>query len=93
MIIIKPSLEEKPTDNIAENSARAPFFLVFDRDESGKESYLRTIKNPFTWGGGAWPAAVDLLQEEWCELFIAKTIWEKMKNKLDEYNISYEIID
>jgi len=92
MIIIKPSLEEKPTTYIAENSARAPFFLVFERNENGGDVYIRTVKNPFTWSGGAGIAAVDLLKDEGCDVFVAKKIGEKMKDALDQNSISYEVI-
>jgi len=87
MIIIKPSLEKEPTGIIAENSARAPFFLVFE-----DEKFIKTIKNPFTWGGGAGLASADLLKDVGCELFVAKKIWDKMKTALDRHGISYEII-
>lgn len=87
MIIIKPSLEKTPSDEIAENSARAPFFLIFE-----DEKFVKAISNPFTSGGGAWFAVADLLKDESCEKFIAKKIGDNMKNKLDEYGILYEIV-
>jgi predicted Fe-Mo cluster-binding NifX family protein len=43
MRIIKPVLEDDENSKIAENAARAPFFLVFD-----DEKFVKSIKNPFT---------------------------------------------
>jgi predicted Fe-Mo cluster-binding NifX family protein len=87
MIIIKPSLQDQPSDQIPENSARAPFFLVFQNEE-----FIKSIKNPFVTWGGAWFAVADLLKNEACEKFIAKKVGDSMKNKLDEYGIICEII-
>ena len=87
MIIIKPSLENKPTNDIAENSARAPYFLVYE-----DETFIKAIKNPFTAWGGAGPAVVDLLENENCKHFIAKKIWDKMLAALETAGISYDIV-
>ena len=88
MIIIKPVLENKETADIAENAARAPFFIVFDDDK-----FVKSIKNPFTTWGGAGFAVADLLHNEWCEKFIAKKLGDNMKSALDNHNILYELID
>lgn len=88
MKIIKPVLEENKDAALAENAARAPFFLVFD-----DETFVKSIKNPFVTWGGAGFAVVDLLKTEWCELFVAKNIWDNMKNALDDNAIAYKIVD
>lgn len=88
MRIIKPTLQKQQDSEIAENASRAPFFLVFEDNK-----FVKSIKNPFISWGGAGFAVADLLYNEWCEKFIAKKIGENLKNKLDEYNIIYEIID
>jgi predicted Fe-Mo cluster-binding NifX family protein len=43
MFIVKPVLEDKANSDIAENSARAPYFLLFNDDK-----FVKSIKNPFT---------------------------------------------
>ena len=70
---------------IAQNAARAPYFIVFK-----DEKFIKSIKNPFTSWGWAWFAVAELLKEESCEKFIAWKIWGNLKEKLNEYNISYE---
>ena len=87
MLIIQPTLEDKPDSEIAINAARAPFFLIFN-----DQTFVKSIKNPFVVWGGAWFAVADLLKAEWCELFIAKKLWDNMKQKLEELEISYKII-
>jgi len=42
MRTIKPILEENQNASIADNAARAPFFVVFDDDQ-----FVKIIKNPF----------------------------------------------
>lgn len=88
MLIIKPWLEDKAGSEIAINAARAPFFLVFN-----DQDFIKSIKNPFVSWWGAWFAVADLLKDEWCELFIAKKIWDNMKNRLEEIWINYQIIE
>jgi len=46
MRIIKPVLFDSKDADIAENAARAPYFLVFDDDK-----FIKSIKNPFVSGG------------------------------------------
>jgi len=87
MRIIKPVLSDSIDADIAENAARAPYFLVFEDDR-----FIKSIKNPFVTGGGAWFAVAELLKNEWCEKFIAKKLWDNMKSSLDDYSIIYEII-
>lgn len=87
MIIIKPVLTNDKNWEVAENASRAPFFVVF---EDG--IFKKTIKNPFVSWGGAGFAVADLLKDESCDKFLVKKIWGNLKTKLDEYNISYEII-
>ena len=87
MIIVKPVLEKKEDAEIALNSARAPYFIFFEDDK-----FIKFVKNPFTVWGGAGFAVADLLKNEWCEKFIAKKIWDNMKNKLEDNDIVYEII-
>jgi len=70
---------------IANNAARAPFFIVFENDK-----YIKSIENPFKTGGWAWFAVAELLNDEWCNLFIAWKIWWNLQNKLEEYSIKIE---
>lgn len=88
MRIIKPVLENNEKADIAENAARAPFFVIFDDNK-----FVKSVKNPFTTWGGAGFAVADLLNNEWCDKFIAKKLWDNMKSALDNHNILYEIID
>jgi len=87
MFIVKPVLEDKANSDIAENSARAPYFLLFNDDE-----FVKSIKNPFTTWGGAGFAVADLLKNEWCEKILVKKIWDNMKAKFKENGIIYEIV-
>ena len=70
---------------IAQNAARAPYFVVF---EDGK--FVKSIKNPFVTWWWAWFAVAELLKEEWVNKFIAWKIWDNLKAKLEEYGIEYE---
>jgi len=79
------SLVEWENYEIAQNAARAPYFIVFDDDK-----FIKSIKNPFVSWGWAWFAVAELLKNEWCNLFIAWKIGENMKNQLDEYGIKCE---
>lgn len=65
MRIIKPVLENNEKVDIAENAARAPFFVIFYDNK-----FVKSIKNPFTTWGGAGFAVADLLNNEWCDKFI-----------------------
>ena len=87
MRIIKPVLFDSKDADIAENAARAPYFLIFEDNK-----FIKSIKNPFVSGWWAGFAVAELLNNEWCEKFIAKKIWDNMKSSLDDYNILYEII-
>jgi predicted Fe-Mo cluster-binding NifX family protein len=79
------SLVEWENFEIANNAARAPYFVVFEDDK-----FVKTIKNPFVSWWWAWFAVAELLKEEWCDKFIAWKIGWNLKEKLEEYNISYE---
>ncbi len=79
------SLVEWKNYEIAQNAARAPYFVIF---EDGK--YLKSIKNPFVSWGWAWFAVAELLKEEWCDEFIAWKIGWNLKNKLEEYKINFK---
>ncbi|MFK7780449.1 MAG: NifB/NifX family molybdenum-iron cluster-binding protein [Candidatus Gracilibacteria bacterium] len=85
MKTIIASLKEGENYEIAENAARAPYFVVLNGEE-----YEKTIKNPFTHGGGAGFAVAELLKDEGCEKFIAGKIGGNMKGQLDEFKITYE---
>jgi len=80
------SLWKDVNSEIAQNAARAQYFLVFDDDK-----FVEAIKNPFTTWGWAWFAVAELLKEKKCDLFIAGNIWWNLKNMLDQYGIKYEI--
>lgn len=79
------SLWKNIDSDIAQNAARAPYFLIFDDNK-----FVEAIKNPFVVWGWAWFAVADLLKENQCELFVAGKIWWNLKNKLDQYNIKYQ---
>jgi len=79
------SLTEWENFRIADNSARAPYFVVFNWDK-----YEKSIKNPFVSWWWAWFAVAELLKNEKCEKFIAWNVWGNLKNKLDEYWIVFE---
>jgi predicted Fe-Mo cluster-binding NifX family protein len=85
MKTIIASLNEWEKYEIANNAARAPFFILLE-----DEKYIKSIKNPFTSWWWAGYAAAELLKNEWCELFIAWKIWWNLQNKLEEYWIKYE---
>lgn len=70
---------------IAQNAARAPYFIVF---EDGK--FIKSIKNPFVAWWWAWFAVAELLKEEWANKFIAWKIGDNLRSKLEEYWIEYE---
>jgi len=70
---------------IAENAARAPYFLVLENDK-----LLEAIKNPFQVWWWAWFAVAELLKDKWCELFVAGKIWWNLEIKLNEYWIKFE---
>lgn len=80
------SLTEWENFRIAENSARAPYFVVFNW-----EIYEKTIKNPFSSWWWAGFAVAELLKNEWCKKFIAWKIWDNLKTKLVEYDISFDV--
>lgn len=79
------SLTSEKEYEIATNAARAPFFIVFEDD-----SYVKTIKNPFTSGGGAGFAVAELLKDEGCNLFIAGKLGDNLKERLESYWIDFE---
>lgn len=87
MLTIQPALEDKSDSEIAINAARAPFFLVFN-----DQIFVKSIKNPFVSWGWAWFAVVDLLKTEWCDLFVAKQLWDNIKQRLEDLGISYKIV-
>ncbi len=82
------SLTEWPEYQIANQAARAPYFVVLE-----DWNYIKTISNPFTTGGWAWIAVADLLDKEWCDVFVAGNIWPNMKNYLEQYWIKYEEVN
>lgn len=85
MRTIIASLVEGEKYEIAQNAARAPYFVVLKW-----EKYIKTIKNPFVSGGWAGFAVAELLKDEWCESFLAWKIWWNLKWKLEEYGIDSE---
>ncbi len=79
------SLVETENYEVANNAARAPYFIVFEDDK-----FIKSIKNPFVSWGWAGFAVAELLKDEWCELFIAWKIGGNLKDKLEEYEIKFE---
>lgn len=80
------SLIEGEKYEVAYNAARAPYFIVFNNDK-----YEKSIKNPFKIWGGAWFTVAELLKKEKCDLFIAWKFGWNLEDKLNEYNINYEV--
>ena len=80
------SLTDWENFEIANNAARAPYFIIFNDNQ-----YIETIKNPFVNWWWAWFAVAELLRDKWCELFIAWKIWGNLEQKLNEYNIKNEV--
>ena len=80
------SLIEGENYEVANNAARAPYFIVFN-----DEKYEKSIKNPFVSWGWAWFAVAELLNEEDCDLFIAWKFGWNLEEKLNEYKINYLI--
>ena len=85
MKTIIASLIEGENYEIAQNAARASYFIVFEDDK-----FVKSIKNPFVSWGWAWFAVAELLKKEWCNKFIAWKIGGNLKGKLEEYMIEYE---
>lgn len=81
------SLGPNPNDPIAENAARAPYFLVFEDDK-----FVEAVKNPFTMWGWAWFAVAQMLKDIWADVFVAKKIWSNLKNTLDQFGIKVEFV-
>ena len=80
------ALWAEPNAPIAENAARAPYFLVFEDDK-----FIEAIKNPFVVGGGAWYAVAQMLKDIGADVFVAKKVWPNLKQMLDEYGIKIEL--
>jgi len=71
---------------VAENAARAPYFLVFEDSR-----FVEAIKNLFTVWGGAWFAVAQMLKDMNVDVFVAKKVWPNLRQMLDEYGIKVEI--
>ena len=86
MKIAIASKEKKPESDISDMAGRAPYYLIFDGD--GK--LLKTIKNPFSIGGGGagWGVA-KMLADEGINVVIAGRFGQNMIQALKERGISY----
>lgn len=80
------SLIEWSKYEIANNAARAPYFIFFNWDK-----YEKSIKNPFASWWWAGFAVAEFLKDEWCDLFIAWKVGGNLEEKLKEYNIKFKI--
>ena len=81
------ALGPQPDAPVAENAARAPYFLVFENDQ-----FVEAIKNPFTVGGWAWFAVAEMLKDLWADVFVAKKVGPNLKQMLDQYWIKVELV-
>ena len=83
---IVASLTDNKNSQIAENAARAPYFLVFEDDK-----LVKVIKNPFIVWWGAWFAVAQLLKDEEADVFVAKKVWPNLERLLNEYWIKIKL--
>ncbi len=81
-----PALWPNENSEIAENAARAPYFLVFEDDK-----FVEAVKNPFVVWWWAWFAVADMLKDMWVDVFVAKKIWNNLRNMLENYGIKIEL--
>jgi len=80
-IAIASDGKEKNSE-ISSRGARAPFYLVFE-----KEKLIEIIKNPFAvGGGGAGWSVVHMLADKKINLVIAGRVGPNMKAALKEKN-------
>ncbi len=86
MKIAIASIEDDATAEIALQAGRAPFYLIFENDES-----VETIKNPFSvGGGGAGLGVAKMLADKGINKVIAGKFGDKMIVALQERGVDFE---
>jgi len=86
MKIAIASMNDKEDAQVSLVSGRAPFFLIYDN-----KKLVKSIKNPFTVGGGAGFSVAQMLNNEGVELLIAGEFGPNIKLALKEKNIETKI--
>jgi len=77
----------KNVDGEISVGGRAPYFLIFDDQQTMVES----LKNPFAvGGGGAGPSVAKMLADMGVTKLVSNHFGEKMINALKERNIDFE---
>ncbi len=88
MKIAVASSGKDENSQISPISGRAEYYLIFE-----DKILKKTIKNPFTiGGGGAGPSVAQMLANENIDLVISGTFGERMLDTLKEKNIKTKII-
>ncbi len=73
---------------VCQIAGRAPYYLVFKNHK-----LIKTIKNPFTvGGGGAGLSVAQMLSNEDVDLVISGKFGEKMIGVLNEKGIKYKVL-
>lgn len=86
MIIAFAAMEPEQGTVIAEHSARAAFFLLFD--EQGR--FIEALLNPFAQvERGAAPSAAQFLADKGVDTLIAGEFGARFVSELDEKGINY----
>ncbi len=67
-------------------SGRAPYYLIFE-----DKKLVKTIKNPFMFGGGSGLSIVQLLYNESVQLIIAGNFGENVLSSMDSKGIKHKI--
>ncbi len=85
-IIAVATLEKTESSQINDKAARAPYYLIFDKNGN----LLEVISNPFRDASrGAGPKAADLLASKNVSVVVAGDFGHKMKSALDEKGIDH----
>jgi predicted Fe-Mo cluster-binding NifX family protein len=81
MKIAVAALGKKKSSEIAEQAGRAPFYLIFDENET----LLETLKNPFSrGGGGAGFGVAKMLADRKVSVAVAGDFGQKMTAALEQ---------
>ncbi|MBU0536283.1 MAG: hypothetical protein KKE20_04920 [Nanoarchaeota archaeon] len=75
------------SSQVSEVSGRAPYYLIFE----GRKP-VKTIKNPFTVGGGAGFSVAQMLINEGVELVISGNFGKNMQNMFDSKKVTSKVI-
>ncbi|HMB26199.1 MAG TPA: NifB/NifX family molybdenum-iron cluster-binding protein [Patescibacteria group bacterium] len=86
MKIAIASLGKKMNSILSPQAGRAPYFLIFE-----KEELVETWKNPFSvGGGGVGPAVARVLAEKQVEQVLVSEMGPKMQAALAEKEIDFQ---